>query len=392
MTARKRELRGVLISLVTLALVGGVIGAYLKSRSPASPARDTKLGVTGSTGATGPMGLTGAGIPAHGTKLGATGTVGATGAAGPAGAGDVGGSFRTGLVLRAMPAAGQTITPAQISLAIQIMRARARKLGIVGFRVRTTAKDKVNPLGLISIDIPASLQASQESLREKMLEEIAATDDLQFFDLEVSLATPSIEGNVPHPRALFPLLKAVAGEVKAAGATYYYLFDKKHKLVGGPAGTKTDLLALAAQRFRSRHPGDVILGVPKGIALVSCDLETSDFCPGTNGGFTPKKGQTWYYLFKLPAAMTATDINRRGTRVDYGGPGNGPIVDLRFSKHGNQKFRQITSAEYDRGQRAGSDQHFAVVLDGKLITAPAIEHTDNQLQGGIDPSINGAYI
>ncbi len=58
-----------------------------------------------------------------------------------------------------------------------------------------------------------------------------------------------------------------------------------------------------------------------------------------------------------------------------------------------RSFTQITSAEWQRGQSLGNiPQHFAVVLDGELITWPEINPKDNSLNDGIDPSVSGAII
>jgi len=276
------------------------------------------------------------------------------------------------VTLKAEPTGGLAVTAEDMSRSVDIMRKRVDKLGVAEPDIRTQGSNE------IVIDLPGV----KDSERAKKL--IRAEAVLQLFDLETSLLNGvSVNNFQPQQYKLFDLLQLVKSQVKSKGASHYYLLNKKHNKIVDDA--------VSLERLqRKRKKGEIVLGIPKSTTLVSCDLETSRVCPSAQGGFQPKKNQVWYYLFKLPPQLVGKDLNASGIRADYGS--NGPIVDLSFTSHGNKVFHQITADEYNRGNAYQAAQHFAVVLDGALITWPQIQYTDNSLSGGIDPSIGGAII
>jgi SecD/SecF fusion protein len=262
---------------------------------------------------------------------------------------------------------------------LSVMSRRLGKLGVTGFEIHAQGSTRIVIEGLrIRGD------------RMRAIRVVAATGQLQIFDLESSLTGPSVKSFVPQPLALYPLLEAVASEAKAQGASSYYLFDKKHKLVAGPVETRAGLLQGLRSTDRPLRPGDTILGVPESTAVVACDRRTSRACLGSQSGFVPKVGQTWYYLFRLPPQLTGNDLNADGISADFGSD-TGPFINLSFTGHGNKVFHEITRAEYQRGQTYGA-QHFAIVLNGWLITFPQIDPMNTSLSDGIDPATNGAII
>src|SRR5204862_7570327 len=83
---------------------------------------------------------------------------------------------------------------------------------------------------------------------------------------------------------------------------------------------------------------------------------------------------------------------------DEGAGGNGqPNVNFGFSSRGKGVFEAVTKKIAQRGQEAqlpgvskeAAQQHFAVVLDGQLITVPSIDYT--KYPEGIDAA-NGSQI
>ena len=293
------------------------------------------------------------------------------------------------VVLKAEPDSGAPVTSEDMSRSVDIIRNRVDKLGVAEPDIRTQGSNE------IVIDLPGV----KDPERAKRL--IQAEAVLQLFDLESSLVEGvSVNNYAPQPSKLFALLEQVKAQVKSKGAEHYYLLNAKHtKIVDDAAIYKkhTRILDVAASLKRlesKRKPGEIILGIPKSTALVSCDLETSRLCPSSQNGlssaFQPKPNQVWYYLFNLPPQLTGKDLNASGIRADFAS--GGPIVDLSFTGHGNDVFHTITRNEYNRGTSYQAAQHFAVVLDGELITFPQIDPTNKSLNDGIDPSINGAII
>src|SRR5262249_648015 len=87
---------------------------------------------------------------------------------------------------------------------------------------------------------------------------------------------------------------------------------------------------------------------------------------------------------------------QQGFQNENGGSGL-PDVNFGFSSHGRKVFERVTKEVAERGQnaqlpgvsKAAAEQHFAIVLDEQVITAPSIDYT--QYPEGIDSS-NGSQI
>ena len=293
------------------------------------------------------------------------------------------------VVEQAVPTGGRQVTPQEMTLSVDIMRRRVDALGVSEPDIRQQGSNQ------IVIDLPGVSDTA------RALQVIGKTATLQIFDLEAALVSPISVSNfqpIPH-NSLYPLLKAVQAQAKAQKVSGYYLFNAKHKLVlpnpidvtttgGWQKELSRELKLLKPPRTLLKS--DILLGVPMKMTVVSCDKATGRYCPGSGQIIDPKAGQTFYYLFNLPPALTGKDLNASGIRSDFGTNG-GPIVDLSFTKAGDKAFQQITAAEYRRGSVYGT-QHNAIVLDGQLITFPQIDFTDSSLSQGIDASINGAII
>ena len=306
-------------------------------------------------------------------------------------------------MLQAQPEGGsKTLPPDALSRSVNIMRQRVDKLGVSEPDIRTQSGNQ------IVIDLPG-ISDPQAALRL-----IRANAVLEIFDLETSLTSPySVTPDyVPIPHGRYSLLAAAQPLVKRKGATAYYLYDahKRPLLKGQPvsANSKNNIISEAdakkefARLLANLAPpqallkSDVLLGVPKGTELVSCD-KTAQYCPGPNGDVPVAKNsaQIYWYLFNLPAAITGKDLNGSGISADYGTAAanqGAAIVKLSFNGAGDKAFQTITNNEWNRGVAHGTDQHNAIVLDGALIAIPSIDHTLSALRGGIDASGTGAEI
>ena len=121
-------------------------------------------------------------------------------------------------------------------------------------------------------------------------------------------------------------------------------------------------------------------------------------CPGAESGAASANAKYWY-LLRLPPALTGRDIIASATRATVDANSGQPIVAIQFTRHGSHEFRRITEAEFNRGRvnagQAGQLQatnqntvatyagHNAIVLDGRLIETPYIDYTDSTLSQGI---------
>ena len=280
--------------------------------------------------------------------------------------------------------AHRAMTPSEMKRTIAIIGLRLRRLGIVGTKIsHRGAKLVVVELPRGTKDVIPVEAALQQSGK------------LAIFDFEASLAWPSVtKGFAPQPKALYPLLRAVAAEVRARGASSYYMFTARHE----PrwfASTKKQLLYVASRMGGASS--DVMLGVPVGMEVVACSRWVSRACPGPHGSFVPKRKQTLYYLLKLPAPLTGKDIDVAQTHSSAGGSSGGPTVKLAFGRQGNKVFKKMTESARSRGETYGV-QHLAIVLytdafyNNQLITLLTVPTSVSSAQGGTNPSVSGMTI
>jgi SecD/SecF fusion protein len=309
------------------------------------------------------------------------------------------------VVLRAVPnTKAQPITPQGMQTAQQIMTSRVNKIGVSSPNVAVQGGNEI-VIQLAGVHDPA-----------KAAKIIGTTGQLQMFDFEPSLAPPTVQGNqqaAPLP-SLYGLLKAVQKEANKGSPQSYYLFktlkkkvttkvkgkkvtrtETSHPVLQGPAPTLKQLLL----PYKSgKQPADTqVLKVPAGREPVSCKVATG--CPGAGSNGRSKSGEYWY-LFKLPPALTGSDLVESGIAADVDPNTGQPIVTLQFTGHGSDEFKRITQAEYNRGRvnagqagqlNAHGNQsvinqyagHNAIVLDGQLQETPYIDYTDSTLSQGI---------
>jgi SecD/SecF fusion protein len=311
------------------------------------------------------------------------------------------------VVLKAVPPKNHKLTSDDITRSIDIMRQRIDKLGVSEPEIRKQGTDQI-VIQLAGVHDPAAAAKL-----------IGKTAVLQFYDFEADLTGPSVSGltaRVPVASpSLFALLSAPQTRVLAAKGTpsQWYLFDSKKVVRAGPTPTKQALLASeivqkpVAKNGLGKHiPKDwTILKVPKNTVVVSCDVAAGNCLSSQQ--ITSKTG---FYLLKhrdpdkngenaIPE-MTGGDLKLSGTRADFDTQTNQPVVLMQFTGKGKKIFHTITQREAQRGALACAGrtdsasvqscaQHFAIVLDGQIQSAPYIDFVRNP--GGI-PGDNGAQI
>ncbi len=293
------------------------------------------------------------------------------------------------VVLEARPEKDQRLTPADLDRSLSIMRNRVDKLGVSEPEIRKQGSSQ------IVIELPGVHNAAAAAAV------IGKTAQLELYDLETSLVSPSIGATgVPQASPSLPtLLSGIQAKAQSGNPEGWYLFDAKHKLVAGPKPTKRALLA-APKVSKLLERGKVpkryrVFAVPEKTTVITCSPTSSVVCPP---GVQPTG--TLYYLFKKdPRAtdqsgpypqMTGADLRLSGTRQDFDPTTNEPIVLMRFTGAGNRKFHDITRDEAIRGRIRGTPQHFAIVLDKEIRSYPQIDY--QQYPTGIDPTGGGAQI
>jgi SecD/SecF fusion protein len=297
------------------------------------------------------------------------------------------------VVLKAVPPKNLKLKPEDLDRSVSIMRSRIDKLGVSEPEIRKQGSDQI-VIQLAGVKDPA--------VAAKL---IGKTAVLEFYDLENDLTGPSINSLQGQPVAmgsLFDLLSdpATSALVGKGAPSQWYLFNAKKKLEVGPQPTKVKLLGSDVVKDQGGKvpKGWHILRVPANTVVVSCVAAN---CPTP----PPAGAPTGFYLFKhrddpvkpIPE-MTGRELKLAGTRADFDPNTNAPIVTMQFTGKGKKVFHDITRAEAQRGSLAGGScntnpppnvQHFAIVLDRQIESAPYIDYCKNP--DGI-PGDNGAQI
>ena len=311
------------------------------------------------------------------------------------------------VVLKAVPPKNHKLTSDDISRSIDIMRQRIDKLGVSEPEIRKQGTDQI-VIQLAGVHDPAAAAKL-----------IGKTAVLEFYDFEADLTGPSVNGltaRVPVASAsLFDLLSAPQTRALADKGTpsQWYLFNSKKVVRAGPVPTEQALhttqlyLKPVAKGGLGKHiPKDwTILKVPQNTVVVSCDAASGNCLSAQQ--ITSKTG---FYLLRHREAdkngqnaipeMTGGDLKLSGTRADFDTQTSQPVVLMQFTGKGKKIFHTITRREAQRGAlicqgRTDSTsvqscvQHFAIVLDGQIQSAPYIDFVRNP--DGI-PGDNGAQI
>jgi SecD/SecF fusion protein len=311
------------------------------------------------------------------------------------------------LVYQGRPTAQSKVTPESLERAINIMRTRVDQLGV--------AQPEIQRSGAEEIDV--ALPDVSNATRAQ--EEVGKTAQLYFYDWEPNVIGASgqpapTEGTVTGDAtregpggvtAGLPEYQAVLRAAKrpailrktdttwstgctpqqVEGCIYgsWYLLDTKHeKVVRGPEETEHNLYSDLAKQ----PAGAVLKAVRVNPGTVLAQARPVE---GTGGKVTNPSPNSWYVLNDDPV-LTGSDITNpvQGNDEATGQPD----VSFGFTSHGKGVFERVTKEIAHRGQEAqlpgvskeAALQHFAVVLDGQLITVPSIDFT--KYPEGIDAS------
>ena len=196
-------------------------------------------------------------------------------------------------------------------------------------------------------------------------------------------------------------LEAGCTPAQIGGCRYgvWYLLDTKHQKmlcpdgepICGPVDTKAELYA---DHYRPPASAKLkVVHVNPGTVLVQAHPEESD-------NRIVKSAPNSFYVLNDDPVLSGEDINNPRQGLFHpqegllnNGEGTGqPDVTFGFTAHGKTAFEQVTKEIAHRGQEAQlpgisreeAQQHFAIVLDGQLITVPSIDFM--QYPEGIDAS------
>ncbi|MBA2462374.1 MAG: protein translocase subunit SecD [Actinobacteria bacterium] len=303
------------------------------------------------------------------------------------------------VTLQAVPPPNRPLQKSDLDRSVEILRDRIDKLGVAEPEIRKQGDNQ------IVIDLPGV------SNPERVIDILGKTAQLELFDLQKNLKSPSIDaqGFPVATTSIFELLARQQALVTEEDGTSWYVFNDKKKLVAGPASSKEKLLeskALEDARPEGASADELpkgwrIFGVPPKTIVLECGIGEV-VCPGVQ---VENPTQNFYYLMRFDPTnadpeevvpeMTGADLKLSGTRQDFDTTTGEPIVTMQFTDKGGDKFARITAAEASRGRTQSQllgekvTHNFAIVLDREIKSWPSIDW--EQYPNGIGGS-NGAQI
>jgi SecD/SecF fusion protein len=324
------------------------------------------------------------------------------------------------LVYQGKPTAQAKVDAESLDRAIAIMRKRVDQIGVAQPEIQRSGKDE------ITVALPSVSNATRAQ------DQVGKTAQLFFYDWEPNVigaegkpapSEATATGGPNAGAAQFGLLEYQAVQraakrppiirpndttlapgctpAQVGGCIYgsWYLLDTKHEKVLCKGTGKTCPPAETEQNLYAEGykppPGTKVkaIRVNPGTVLVQARPEENK-----GGKVLQPSPNSWYVLNDNPV-LRGSDITHPQQSFDEGGGGTGaPNVTFGFTSHGQGVFQRVTKAIAQRGQEAqlpgvgreGAQQHFAVVLDGQLITTPSIDYT--KYPEGIDTASGGSQI
>ncbi|HTB70604.1 MAG TPA: protein translocase subunit SecD [Solirubrobacteraceae bacterium] len=311
------------------------------------------------------------------------------------------------LVYQARPTAQSKVDSESLNQSINIMRKRVDQLGVSQPEIQRSGSDEID------VALPEVKDAKRAE------QEVGKTAQLFFYDWEPNVIGPtgkpapteaivtggptpaSAERGLPEYEAVQRAGKRTA-ELRQNDTTWtkgctpaqigeciygtWYLLDTKHeKVLRGPEETEKNLYADGYKAPLGAKPQ--VVRVNPGTVLVQAQpIQTSS-------GKVTQKSPNSYYVLKDDPVLTGGDVKNPTQSFDESAGGTGaPNVTFEFTGHGKSVFQRVTKEIAHRGQEAqlpgvpreAALQHFAVALDGQIITAPSIDYT--KYPEGIDAS------
>jgi SecD/SecF fusion protein len=323
------------------------------------------------------------------------------------------------LIYQGKPTAQAKVDTESLNRAIDIMRKRVDQIGVSQPEIQRSGQDE------ITVALPNVSNATRAQ------EQVGKTAQLFFYDWEPNVIGPegkpaptetTATGGANAGAAQFGLLEyqAVLRAEKRApilrsnettwtpgctpaqlnGCIYgsWYLIDTKHEAMLCKGGPKVCQPAETEQNLYAEGykppPGAVAkaVRVNPGTVIVQARPEEN------KKGKVVQPSPNSFFVIDDAFVLRGSDITHPQQSFDEGAGGTGaPNVSFGFTSHGQNVFQQVTKKIAQRGQEAqlpgvpkeAAQQHFAVVLDGQLITAPSIDYT--KYPEGIDAT-NGSQI
>ncbi|HYN52204.1 MAG TPA: hypothetical protein VES62_14890 [Thermoleophilaceae bacterium] len=152
----------------------------------------------------------------------------------------------------------------------------------------------------------------------------------------------------------------------------YYLFGPDKRLLGGPAESRAKLLA-PYKSGGGPSPGSRVVGIPARVAVIE-----DERAPGQ-----PPQLHRYFVIEDNPELSRSDISNPRAGADQLTGQA---FVSFDFTAAGRRAFKRLTQRVVVRAAKAGASeasfQHFAVVVDGLIVSLATIDAVANP--NGID--------
>jgi SecD/SecF fusion protein len=294
------------------------------------------------------------------------------------------------LIYEGQPTAQQpTVTQEALQNSLEIMRERVDAFGVAEPELLLAGDNQ------IEVNLPGEQDA------EAAERQIGSTAQLFFYDWEANIldenCRPDPSENANAKQAITGFKNAVEraaecepqrdGNNNAADQPRFYAFNAttNRPLDNGLPGESREskLEDLSADERDNAE----ILRVPEGILVVRDEKPSAD---------APDPDR-WWVISDNPA-LSGTDIKNPEQNFDEA---QQPIVSFEFTDRGREAFQRITANIAQRGvdnafpgdNPINASQHFAIVLDDELVSAPYINYRENPegIDGRTGAQISGSF-
>jgi SecD/SecF fusion protein len=306
------------------------------------------------------------------------------------------------LIYEAQPTKTTPVTTDALNRAIDVMRKRIDQLGVAEPEIQLTGNRQ------ISVALPAVSNLAEA------IKQVGTVAQLAFYDWEVNVIGPDGKPAPEDPTVTgdpnaglagaIPLYDAVLRAAKRPAKiepnnsredSLFYAVDPKTKTVYGTGSPAT-------KHYGSESKAAALLTVPKALRAKAKVYEVKPntvIVRGVQDAGVKVKTDQWYVL-QDDVALQGKEIKNPEQQFDNGtGGDNSPNVTFEFTDKGRKIWQNVTREIADRGSRsvgllpgqtaADANQHFAIVLDDQLVSAPYIDFRKNP--DGIDGR-NGSEI
>jgi SecD/SecF fusion protein len=280
-----------------------------------------------------------------------------------------------------------TVTPQALQRALDIIRERVDAFGVSEPELLQSGENQ------IEVNLPGVDNA------ERAAQQVGSTAQLFFYDWEANILDENCRTDenqsANEKQAITGFFQAVRqaskcdpqrdGNNNAADRPRFYAFDEASKRALNNAQPSDSRKAALEDLDDAKRERAQVLEVPEGILVVRDQKPSAD---------APDPDRFW--VIEDNPALSGTAIRNPEQGFDQQ-LGNQPIVTFAFTDRGREAFQEITRAIAQRGRDntfgAADPQHFAIVLDDELISAPSIDYIKypDGIDGRPGAEISGSF-